>query len=250
VRAGADIDSSVRSNVGVGANVAGRTGVGVRAGGVGVNVGVGPWWRYGGYRAGVYYPGRWWWNNRWYSYYPWGYGGYGYYGNGYGGGGYCGGGYAQTTQVQAAYEGPGVAIRNPSEHPIHFTIDGQRQMSIEAGETIRLTEYADYQIAFDRGENFGTARYTIYEGLYEFTPTERGWELYRQKQDDSTVADDYAAEDRDAAAPRTAERPARELPPSEEAPPRDLPAEQPRAEEAGERPAELPPPLPESPRNE
>ena len=67
----------------------------------------------------------------------------------------------------------------------------------EPGETTRLTEYADYQIAFDRGENFGTARYTIYEGAYEFTPTEKGWELYRQKSDESLTA-----EERDASAPR------------------------------------------------
>jgi hypothetical protein len=56
-------------------------------------------------------------------------------------------------------------------------------MTVQPGETLRLTEYADYRISFDRGDRFGTATYTIYEGLYEFVQTDRGWELFRQKED-------------------------------------------------------------------
>jgi hypothetical protein len=194
-RVGADIDG-VRANTGVGAgaNIAGRTGVGIGGGPVGV--GIGPW-RYGGFHAGIYRPGWWWWNNRWYAYPPFGYGGF-FNGGYYGGGSYAGSSYAEPAQLAAAYNGPGVALRNPTEHTLNFTVDGQKQMEAGPGETVRLTEFADYQISFDRGDNFGTATYTIYEGTYEFTPTDRGWELFRQKDDDAA---------------RTAERPAEPPPP-------------------------------------
>jgi hypothetical protein len=164
-------------------------------------------WRHGGIYNGIYYPGWWWFAGRWIPYPPYGIG----YGGGYGGyaygGGYSDGGYAQSTPVAAAYNGPGVGIRNPTEHEVNFTIDGQRQVSVKPGETLRLTEFADFQISFDRGDRFGTATYTIYEGLYEFAQTERGWELYRQKKDAP-----LAAEPRGDIAPRTAERPMAEPP--------------------------------------
>jgi hypothetical protein len=103
---------------------------------------------------------------------------------------------------------------------VHFTLDGQKQMSVGPGETLRLTEYADYQISFDRGDQSGTATYTIYEGLYEFAQTDRGWELFRQKEDAPM-----------AAAPAEAPAPADVPPPPAAEPPADAP----------------PPPLPANP---
>ena len=132
----------------------------------------------------------------------WGYGNYGgsYYSDGY----YTqpGMSYSPTFQVQQAYDGPGVAIRNKTDVELNFTVDDSRQMSIEPGETVRLAENARFTISFDRGSDFGSARYTVHEGLYEFTPTENGWELYRQKSDNSV-----AAEPNPDTTPRTAERP-------------------------------------------
>jgi hypothetical protein len=81
------------------------------------------------------------------------------------------------------YQGPGVTIRNPSDQTLNFAIGESRQMQIKPGETLLLSEKAQYQIAFDRGGQFGSARYSIREGVYDFTSTERGWELYRQRAD-------------------------------------------------------------------
>ena len=126
---------------------------------------------------------------------PYGYGGYGY-GGGYGYNPYY---YSppvvrqnyyyyddtpQQTYVPAApYSGPGVTVRNPvgSKVKLAYLLDDSAEQEISAGETQRLTEKGSYIVSFDRGGKHGTARYTITEGLYEFTMTEHGWELYRQK---------------------------------------------------------------------
>ena len=82
----------------------------------------------------------------------------------------------------APYTGPGVTIRNPAEPGIQlsYTIDARQGYDIAAGQTQQLTTKASYRVDFDRGGDFGRARYTITEGLYDFTPTDHGWELYRQ----------------------------------------------------------------------
>jgi len=157
--------------------------------------------------------------------YPGGYGGYGRgygygYGNNYGGyydDGYNNGYYVQPSQqfsyqVQSPYDGPGVAIRNKTDSAISFTLDDARRIRIEPGETQRLMDEGQFVVSFDRGSDFGPARYTIHEGLYEFTPTDHGWELYRQKADDSLTAEENVD-----ARPRTAERPRRDMPPMNDA---------------------------------
>ncbi len=131
---------------------------------------------------------------------PYGYG----YGNGYGGYGYGNNPYYyhppvvrqnyyyydddnyvphQASTPASPYSGPGVTVRNPagSKVKLAYVLDDSREAEIAAGETQKLTEQGSYTISFDRGGKHGTARYTITEGLYEFTMTDHGWELYRQK---------------------------------------------------------------------
>ena len=81
------------------------------------------------------------------------------------------------------YTGPGVIVRNPagSKVTLAYLLDDSEDQEISAGETKKLAAKGSYTISFDRGGNYGSARYTITEGLYEFTMTARGWELYRQK---------------------------------------------------------------------
>ena len=148
--------------------------------------------------------------------YSYGYpqGSYGYRGGYRSYGGYEGGDYSvqpgitiqpgmsYSDDVQAAYEGLGVTIRNHTDAELNFTIDDRRQMRIAPGETTRLTEKGQFLISFDRGSDFGSARYAIHEGVYAFTPTDGGWELYRQKGDDA-VAD----RPNPSVIPRTVERP-------------------------------------------
>jgi hypothetical protein len=80
------------------------------------------------------------------------------------------------------YAGPGVTIRNPVEPgaQLSYTIDARHAYDIAPGASQLLDTKGSYLVEFDRGGDFGRARYTITEGLYEFTPTDRGWELYRQ----------------------------------------------------------------------
>jgi hypothetical protein len=211
-RGGANVGPSRADvNIGAGTSTGVRAG-GARVGGSGFGIGIGP----GGIYAG---PTRGWYGGRYGSYggYPYGRYGYGYsdgWGRDYGYGGYYSGNtyyssptYSQSVVVRNDYDGPGVAIRNLTDQSIHFTLDDQRQLSIGPQETIRLTEAPQFLIAFDRGSSFGSTRYTIHEGLYEFTPTERGWELFRQKADNVSVRPNDAVPHHEHATPRTAERP-------------------------------------------
>ncbi len=89
---------------------------------------------------------------------------------------------AASSQGQS-YQGQGVAIRNPAknETSLSYTIDSQDEREIAAGATQRLKTKRTYVIDFDRGGDFGHACYSIYEGWYQFTLTDRGWELFRQQ---------------------------------------------------------------------
>jgi hypothetical protein len=91
--------------------------------------------------------------------------------------------YVERTPIP--YAGPGVAIRNPAGPgaQLSYTIDARHAYDIAPGQTQQLTTKGSYVVEFDRGGEFGRARYTISEGLYDFTPTDRGWELYRQPDD-------------------------------------------------------------------
>lgn len=87
------------------------------------------------------------------------------------------------------YRGPGVLIRLPREYgnEIHFLIDDIEPLMLKPGEEHRLSTKASYVVRFSRGEtgqrSFGQAYYSITEGVYDFTLTSRGWELYRQPED-------------------------------------------------------------------
>jgi hypothetical protein len=178
----------------------GRAGFYVGPGGFSIgpgrfSIGVRPY----GYGYGY---GRYWSPGSGYSYgYPrgWSYRTYGGY---YDGDYYMQPGRSYSYQVEAPYDGPGVAICNHADVELSFTIDDRRHVRIAPGETMRLGQKGQFVISFDRGSDFGSARYAIHEGLYEFIPTDGGWELYRQKADDA-IADQPNPD----AIPRTAERP-------------------------------------------
>ncbi len=90
--------------------------------------------------------------------------------------------YVPVQSQATTYQGQGVAIRNPAKNDValSYTIDSQDGHEIAAGQTVRLTTKRTYVIDFDRGGDFGHACYSIYEGWYQFTLTDRGWELFRQ----------------------------------------------------------------------
>ena len=89
----------------------------------------------------------------------------------------------QTYTPARPYAGPGVTVRNPagSKVKLAYLLDDSEEQEISAGETQKLATKGSYTISFDRGGKHGSARYTITEGVYQFTMTDHGWELYRQK---------------------------------------------------------------------
>ncbi len=77
----------------------------------------------------------------------------------------------------------GVLILNPavSRGTINYNLNGNHYVS-EPGMQQKLALLANgrpWTIEFDRGESFGPATYRLAPGTYHFTPTDLGWQLYR-----------------------------------------------------------------------
>lgn len=149
---------------------------------------------YFGSGSGGYYPGG-------YYGYPPGYGGYPY-GNGYGiqiGPR----GYYQAPNIYSQplpqsnyyyptpvpsyepvipYTGPGIVINFKGEgdaNAIKYRLDDKWDFEMKAGEKQKLPEKATRVIEFDRGGDFGVARYTLSEGNYDFHLTPKGWDIWK-----------------------------------------------------------------------
>ena len=79
----------------------------------------------------------------------------------------------------------GVLIVNPSSSrgTINYNINGNHYVA-KPGMKQRLAALRGKQswtIEYDRGESFGPAAFSLSPGTYHFTPTERGWQLFRQR---------------------------------------------------------------------
>jgi len=79
----------------------------------------------------------------------------------------------------------GVLIINPasSRGTINYNINGSHYVA-EPGMRQRLSALPagrGWKIEYDRGEKFGPTAYTLSPGTYHFTPTELGWQLYKQR---------------------------------------------------------------------
>lgn len=98
------------------------------------------------------------------------------------------------------YRGPGVTIALEEEvgGNVNYVIDGREKATIQAGQEQTLTTKGTYEIRFSRGKgedgrDFGQARYTVTEGSYHFTVSDKGWELFRDKEQPNLVAAQQAA---------------------------------------------------------
>lgn len=71
-----------------------------------------------------------------------------------------------------------VVLTNPKETggPVNFLIDDQ-VLTVEPDSSKELAGKESWVIEFDRGENFGPARYTLTDGSYAFRVDEKGWDL-------------------------------------------------------------------------
>jgi hypothetical protein len=80
-----------------------------------------------------------------------------------------------------AYRGAGVTIHNRSSVGLAVSciVDGQTELHLAPNESRTLREKATYIVEFDRGGNFGTAKYELSEGEYQFAVGDRGWDITR-----------------------------------------------------------------------
>jgi hypothetical protein len=76
----------------------------------------------------------------------------------------------------------GVLLVNPptSRATVNYNINGTRYV-MEPGMGQRLQPAPQWVIEYDRGEGIGLATYTMTDGTYYFTPTDKGWQLYKEK---------------------------------------------------------------------
>jgi len=71
-------------------------------------------------------------------------------------------------------------IVNPEENQamLTFSLNGQWHQ-LKSGDQMELSGRMPREIRFDRGNGQDVARYKLAQGKYTFTPTKKGWELYR-----------------------------------------------------------------------
>jgi hypothetical protein len=78
-----------------------------------------------------------------------------------------------------AVSGLPIKITNPATNSatLSYLLNGTTY-SIAPGYSQDLTQDRPWVITFSRGGSFGSGRYGLEPGLYTFTSTEHGWELY------------------------------------------------------------------------
>jgi hypothetical protein len=134
---------------------------------------------------------------------------HGHDGNGWDGGGWDGGAdgdgavvpvdvdpYIPVTPVVVDPRPAIITLLNPARTRATLSYSlGESEYSIAAGETATY-EDGTQVIAFDRGESFGEARYTLEAGgTYQFVSTDHGWDLRSVTADTDSVAGETATAD-------------------------------------------------------
>ena len=91
------------------------------------------------------------------------------------------------------YKGRGVKLILPQDvgGEVTYQLDGKQEAMIQSGQEQLLANKGSYIISFSRGESddgrdFGNARYSLIEGTYRFAVTEKGWDLLKERDVDST----------------------------------------------------------------
>lgn len=73
----------------------------------------------------------------------------------------------------------GTLLLNQSEVEVNYVLNG-KSYSMQSGFSQPLAAGATWVVEFDKGNDQGTAKYTLKPGTYAFEATDNGWELYRQ----------------------------------------------------------------------
>ena len=78
----------------------------------------------------------------------------------------------------------GVLLVNPagSDANVVYFVNATRYV-MKPGMSQKLPAGPNWVVDFDRGGSWGHAAYTVADGTYYFTPSEHGWNLYRERFD-------------------------------------------------------------------
>jgi hypothetical protein len=89
-----------------------------------------------------------------------------------------------VADAQGAEVKSGVLLVNPAGSGANITyfVNGARYV-MKPGMSQKLQAGTRWVVEFDRGGSLGHASYTAADGTYNFTPSEQGWNLYRQRFD-------------------------------------------------------------------
>ena len=89
---------------------------------------------------------------------------------------------ARPIVPEANFSGGPITITNPATNNVtlSYTLDGIAY-TIPPGYSQELREDRAWVIQFSRGENLDQAQYGLQTGLYSFTGTDHGWELYHSE---------------------------------------------------------------------
>ena len=90
--------------------------------------------------------------------------------------------YVVQRPIVENYSGSPIKITNPATNSatLGYTLDGNAY-SIAPGLSQEFSADRAWVVQFSRGTNLDQARYGLQSGLYSFTSTDHGWELYRSE---------------------------------------------------------------------
>jgi hypothetical protein len=86
----------------------------------------------------------------------------------------------EDSSPAATFSGGPITITNPATNStaLSYTLDGVAY-TIAPGYSQDFREDRAWVIEFSRGANLDQVQYGLQSGLYSFTSTDHGWELYR-----------------------------------------------------------------------
>ena len=95
---------------------------------------------------------------------------------------YYGNTYVVQRPIVNNFSGGPITIDNPAANKanLSYTLDGN-PYTIAPGYSQEFTEDRAWVVQFSRGANLDQGRYGLQSGLYSFTSTDHGWELYRSE---------------------------------------------------------------------
>lgn len=88
----------------------------------------------------------------------------------------------RTASNTIPYQGRGVTILNPQDGSVNYTLDDAHNYTMGPGQSQKLASKGSWVITFNRGGDFGDARYTLSEGTYEFAVGDQGWGIRRKAE--------------------------------------------------------------------